>query len=338
MIGFGLLAALAASPDPFPPTLVTSPSASNRLGTMLDCIQGKGGIAARADGFSLQIPCPTRFDRQPVWAALECVARAVNGRLTLTRQGRQVSLVPLGELPQAPSAVAGAFRVVVRQVASRLDFDTGGRFAEVTFDLHWEPRLTVFRVDAQPTIESASDDRATRLVVTTAKARTPPTGCIHTTTVRIPGVPRSATKLTKLTGTFTVTATDRYLSRQFRELPAGKPMTQEQAGVRVTVHPPRKLDDVVEVRVVLDYPESHPAFESFESWTTGNRLRLVSPGGKLVEPTDYATQEAGHRAVCEYRFPAATVGDLKGWSLTYDTPAPLREFPVRFELADIPLP
>ncbi|MFO0847526.1 MAG: hypothetical protein U0871_03040 [Gemmataceae bacterium] len=338
MIGFVVLAALTAAADPFPPTLVAPPPSPTSLGAALACLQGQGGVVARAVDFSLQMPCPTRLGRQPVWAALEDVARAVNGRLVLAQHGRQVNLAPLGNRPPTPSAVAGAFRVAVRQVASRVDFDTGGRFTDVTLDLHWEPRLTVFRVDAQPAIESVSDDRASKLVVTTAKARTPPTGSVHTTTVRVPDVPRSATKITQLAGTFTVTATDRYLNLRFPELPVGKPASQEQAGVRVTVHPPRKLDDVVEVRVVLDYPEAHPAFESFESWTAGNRLRLVSPGGKPVEPTDYATQEAGRRAVCEYRFPAAAVGDLKGWSLAYDTPAPLREFPVRFALTDIPLP
>ena len=32
------------------------------------------------------------------------------------------------------------------------------------------------------------------------------------------------------------------------------------------------------------------------------------------------------------------VANPKGWQLVYETPAPLVEFPVRFELKDIPLP
>lgn len=338
MTGLILAALLTPPPGPFPPTLVTSPPAQIDLGTVLGALRGQGGAAVDAVGIPPQTPCPTSFDRQPVWAALEEVARKVNARITLAQQGRRVNLAPRGDLTPTPAFVDGAFRVAVRSVVSRLDFDAGTRIAEVTLDLHWEPRLTVFRVDAQPVIETVTDDRGTKYAVAPVSARVPPTGAMHTTTIRVPNVPRSATKLANLAGTFTVTATDHYLSLRFSELPAGQPATQERDGVRATVHPPRKLDDVIELRVVLDYPELHPAFESFESWTAGNRLRLVSPGGKVVEPTDYANQEAGRRAVCEYRFPASVVGDLKGWSLTYDTPAPLREFPVRFALVDIPLP
>jgi hypothetical protein len=338
MIGLLLTATVAAQPGPYPPTLVTSPPAQIELGTALASLNGQGGVTLRAVGFPPQTACPTSYNRAPLWAALEEVARKVNGRLTLAQQGRQISLAPRGDLPPAPAFVDGPFRVAVRSVTSRLDFDTGSRLTEVTLDLHWEPRLTVVRADATPTITTATDDRSTPYTIAPISARVPPTGAMHTTTVRVPNVPRSATKLTKLAGSFLVTATDRYLTVKLPQLPAGKPVTQEQDGVRAAVHPPRKLDDVIEVRVEVGYPESHPTFESFESWAAGNRLRLISPSGRPLDPTDYATQEAGRRAVCEYRFPAAAVGDLKGWSLTYDTPAPLREFPVRFELVDIPLP
>ena len=49
------------------------------------------------------------------------------------------------------------------------------------------------------------------------------------------------------------------------------------------------------------------------------------------------------RARATYRFLTAggkgpNLSDRKGWRLVYETPAPLVEFPVRFELKDIRLP
>ena len=41
----------------------------------------------------------------------------------------------------------------------------------------------------------------------------------------------------------------------------------------------------------------------------------------------------------EYHFlKLPPLGDRKGWSLVYDTPAPLTEFAVKFSLSDIALP
>jgi hypothetical protein len=42
--------------------------------------------------------------------------------------------------------------------------------------------------------------------------------------------------------------------------------------------------------------------------------------------------------VAVYRFAGSALTSPKGWTLTYETPATLVEFPVRFELKDIPLP
>ena len=94
-----------------------------------------------------------------------------------------------------------------------------------------------------------------------------------------------------------------------------------------------------EVELEVTYPPL-PEFESFESWVTENRLQLVSPAGKAFETTDYDFPEQGRKLVAVYRFPAngPQLGDRKGWSAVYRTPAPLVEFPVRFDLREIPLP
>jgi hypothetical protein len=85
-------------------------------------------------------------------------------------------------------------------------------------------------------------------------------------------------------------------------------------------------------------------FESFESWTGENQMRLNSPdAAKSFAPDDYEIRSANEKLVAVYRFKEGAAKGLvnpnaKGWSLTYTTPAPLVEFKVPFELNDIPLP
>jgi hypothetical protein len=89
----------------------------------------------------------------------------------------------------------------------------------------------------------------------------------------------------------------------------------------------------------LVYPESHPEFESFQVWAASNKLRVFDAAGKLMKETDYNTSENGRRISATYFLdvPKAAV-NLNGWRLVYETPAPMVEQKVRFELKDILLP
>jgi hypothetical protein len=124
----------------------------------------------------------------------------------------------------------------------------------------------------------------------------------------------------------------------FDDLAAATPTAKEQAGVAVTLHPLQRVGKFWEAKLELTYPEDQPQFESFESWLTENRLRLTGPTGQSVETADYDFPEQGRRTVAVYRFPAATFANPKGWTATCETPSPLVEFTVPFELKDIPLP
>ena len=246
--------------------------------------------------------------------------------------------------PGAPPAVAstdGPFRVAVQQVAGRTDFDTGRTTTEVTLLLHWEPRLPVFRVAGEPTLTRVSDDRGDRPRPPPAAARAAPTGCQFVTTVRLAGVPRAATKLTRLAGTFTVTAAEEMLTFRVADLGAG-PAAEARGGVSVTAGRPVRVGDRYDLAIDLKYPPPAVEFESFEAgaWLADNRLTLTSPTGRTYTPTSEDIRPAGAGTTVVYRFPAATPGLDKpaGWSLTYTTPSPLAEYNVGFDLRDIPLP
>jgi hypothetical protein len=321
-----------------PPKTVTLNKPDATLADVLGEFRKQTGLAADAPGLDASTPCPAAFHRTPFWSAVGQVAEKTGTRIALGKQGKEIALVKRTG-PPAPSSVDGPFRVAVRLMQPRIDFETGKTFTEVTLDVHWEPRFPVFRIDSEPTVTAIADDKGSKLTPITAKAKTPPGGFLYTTTVRIEGVPRSATKLTKLAGTFTVTASERMLPFAF-DLGAKLPIVPPpQEGVTAALKRFEKVDDRWEAELELTYPPGQPQFESFESWVTENRARLVAPNkAKSLDPTDYDVPEQGRRVVAVYRFPGNALADRKGWTLVYDTPAPLVEFPVRFELRDIPLP
>ena len=335
----------AADPPPtaIAPKTVTLANRSVPLAEMLADIAKQTGIAVTADGVDGTRPVTAGFEGTPFWSALDQLAARTDSQLTLRDRGRNVVLTPRPGRPAPPASSDGPFRVAVRQVVAKTDFDTGRTVYEVGLDVHWEPRFPVFRIDTDPTITALADDRGTQLRAPAVRAKTPPTGFHHVATVRIDGVPRSATKLTKLAGTFTVTASERMLPFTFADLTATAAQMQERDGVSVTLQPLRKLAERWDIELVLRYPPAQPVFESFESWVSENRLRLVAPTGKVHEPRDYDFPEQDRRVVAVYRFSTTPgkgppLGDRRGWSLTYDTPAPLVEFPVSFTLTDIALP
>ena len=57
------------------------------------------------------------------------------------------------------SAVSGPFRIVAKQVTGRPLLDYGVTFHEIQLDVHWEPRYPVFRIDTNPKIKAAKDDK-----------------------------------------------------------------------------------------------------------------------------------------------------------------------------------
>jgi hypothetical protein len=331
------LSLLAQAADaPIPPKTVTLSAPTGQLGAVLTDVSKQTGIAVAAPGLDAVAPCPVSFDKVPFWAALEQIAAKVDARVALAERGRQITLAKRTG-PAAPSSVDGPFRVVVRQVAGRLDFETGRTFTEVTLDVHWEPRFPVFRISSEPTITQATADAGGKLTAISAHAKTPPRGYLYTTTVRIDGVPRAATKLTRLAGTFTVTASPAMLPFVF-DLSGKPPLTQTKSNVTTTLKRFEKVDKRWEAELELTYPPSGPRFESFESWVTENRARLIAPDkSRSVAPTDSDIPEQGRKVVAVYRFTGLNLASRAGWTLVYETPAPLVEYPIHFELKDIPL-
>ncbi len=354
LLACGLIASAATGGQP-PTAPVTLPPTVKTLGEALASIQAQTGLTLTTT-LDPKLPLTLKRREGPLWPLLTEVAEAAGGRLAVAQKGKSVAIdkgVP------SPASIDGAFRVAAKQVVCRRDFDTGRSVTEVTLEVHYPPRLPVFRIDGEPrgTVSGviAGDnllkkwDRAYTKAMTPSAGKTAVNGSSFTSVLRFPELPLAAPsynsnganrRLTSLTigGEFTVTAAAKML--QFRVADTSKPTTLTQEGVTFTLQTPRKVGERWDVPVEVAYPPSKVEFESFEAgvWLSRNRLQLIDPAGKPLDPMNEDFRESAGKASLVYRFPASKLpADRAGWSLLYETPSPLVEFDIAFTL-DIPLP
>ncbi|CAN5117452.1 hypothetical protein BH11PLA2_BH11PLA2_37980 [soil metagenome] len=283
---------------------------------------------------------------EPFWDFIQrLVMEGEIHRLRVKDSGKTLEIDGRGAKPTfiGPASADGAFRVQLRSVNAKIE--QGGSYYDVTIEVHWEPRIPVFRIDTQPLITSAVDDSGVKLTSKTAKTKSPiGDSYLFTSTFRLDGLTRESKSIAKLEGSFYVTASPKMLAFTFDDLNAKLPVTKEQHGVSVTLAKFAPVENRWDAAFKLVYPESHPEFESFESWADGNKLRLINPDRtKTFSPDNFAISGSGSKLGGDYRFitkdgKGPVVGDRNGLTLVYDTPAPLTEFFVKFSLKDILLP
>lgn len=277
----------------------------------------------------------------PFWQALETAADRLDARLVLLDGGRQVRLEPLGSRPREISTVAGPFRVVPRRVTATGFLDGSPPLYHIELEVHWEPRLPVYRIDTGPLITRATDDRGNALTADRSTTRQYPGAAPRAElTVRLGGLSRQARSVAELVGAFRVTAAERLLAVRFDQ-PGGKvPQTITAGQIAVTLRSFERAGPFWEAEAELLYPPGHPIFESFEEqrWLRDSRLRLIGPDGRPVEADSDDATVAGRRAVLTARFKTVADPTRAGWGLVCETPSPLIDTTVRFGLKNIPLP
>ena len=342
----GTAAALCAGdpPRPLAPTAITWAKPHALLGEVADALAKASGVPVAVPPNMLKAACDVRFDRAPFWHALQQTADRANARIVLTDGGRKASLIARGKSREV-AATSGAFRIVAQQVVGRALLDEGITFHEVHLFVHWEPRLRVYRIDTMPKITKATDERGSAITAAEGGAQLLPLDATSEMKVKLTGV--GGDRLTALAGEFTVTASDQLLAFAF-DAPGGKlPAAQTQAGVSAALTRVEKKGDTWEISLDVTYPERQPVFESFQGewWLRDNRLTVRSPAGKAFVIDDYEIPQPDSPRPLHvvHRFKenaAAGLGDptAKGWSIVYETPAPLVEVKVPFALSNIPLP
>ncbi len=297
------------------------------------------GATVSVDPRSVKAKCAAAFDNTPFWEALETAADKTKTRITLRDGGRTVVLEPRLKNREV-SAVSGPFRIVPRAVIGKLLLDDSTVFHEVQLDVHWEPRMPVYRIDTQPRIIAATDDRGTALTAAVGSSHHYPTSAHTDMSVKLTGLTRESKAIGRLAGEFRATAAEKMLTVRFADLGAKFPLTQTDSDVKVTLRSFKKEGALWEAELLLEYPTNHPSFESFEEqkWLRDNRLRLIDPNAKPIDPESEDVTASGRSVSATYRFKMAGNPTAKGWALVCETPGPLVELKVPFELKNIPIP
>ena len=342
----GALAALpAAEPSqPLAPTEINWNRPDATLGQVAKDFGEKAGVPVEVSSASAESPCALPpLKGVPFWEALQTAADKSGARIVPVSGGRKVELVPRGKSRDV-AATSGAFRVAVQQVVGRALLDQGVTYHEVHLLVHWEPRVRVYRIDSAPKIRKATDANGAKLDAVGGGAQILPTNSTSEMKVKLAGLTRDSGRITSLSGNFGVTAADKLLAFKFDS--AGKlPAEQKESGVTATLTRVQKKDDTWEIEVEVSYPPGQPVFESFQGewWLRDNRLLVLPPKGQPIAIDDYEIPSPDNprplRAV--YRFKEKPgLGDptQKGWSIVYETPSPLADVTIPFELKDIPLP
>src|SRR5262245_25261506 len=233
----GLVLALAGTASAQKPTPIApkrgSVPAGGTLEKALAAVKDWSGIPVETAGANLAKPVTLTAQKDvPFWVALDTLAINTGHRITLGGKGQKVALVKHAGLPVAAS-VDGPFRVVLREVIARRDADTGVVNYELKLDVHWEPRFPVFRIGNQ-SVTAAADDKGSKLTALADPGKVPTSGYLHTATVKLTGIPRAATKITKLEGTFTVTAAEKTIRFAFTD-PFKTPVSQTDGAVSATL-------------------------------------------------------------------------------------------------------
>lgn len=341
-----LVAPLAPAADPVPPKIpgkpVTLTTTSATAADIAAAIKAQTGLALDVTKVDPAKKFPAALDRTPFWSAAEKLAADAGCRIAVGTGGRDIALVPLPAGVKAPpSSVDGPFRVVVKQVVARHDFDTGKTVYQLHLEAQWEPRFPVYLIDGEPKVTTATAG-GKAVTADPPTGRIAATGYTHPLTITLRDVPRAATQLEEVSGTFTVVAAHQLLPFAFDDLTADKPAVKEQGGVTLTLKPVKHAADRVEFNFTLKYPDSHPELESFEDvWAASNKLRATGPDGRTTfEPTDYNTDARTNTVFGNYAFagPNRLPKDLKNWKAVYETPSPLLKQTVTFALKGILLP
>ncbi len=322
---------------PIAATRVQTTSAESTLALASASLKKQSGIdfdIAGADAAAKVEPIPaTDF-----WLAVESLAKQTGSRIAPV-----AGKVRFTKGAPGPSSVDGPFRVSVKQVTAKRDFDTDTSAYAVQLEVTWEPRFPVYMIDDVPKIGAATAG-GKPLKALTGGGRVPTVGFRQLSAVRLEGIARTASTIDVLSGTFSVVAAEKLLAVEFKDLTADKSVSQTKDGVTVTLQPIKRSGKLTIFDITMEYPPSHPEFESFELWASANKLKLYPPSAaKGFEPTDYSISEAGRRIAATYTYEApagkpAPLADLKGWRAVYETSGPMVVQTVKFELKGIALP
>jgi len=299
------------------------------------------------------------LEKTSFWQALDAVARESDSRISFYERDRKLALIdgPQTTLPAGLISYNGIFRVAIKQIDAIHILEPQAHYCVIHLEVAWEPRFEPLLLETHPDGLVAQDDQGRALAVPEGGKGLAPVIQQRAAVIRVrtPAPPRSAQKLTLLKGSLSALGPSKMLTFTFDKLalidkPADK-QKQTKEGVSVTLfelRPEDQAGDQWVTGLLLEYPESGPKFESFQSRFGNNQIYLEKEkDGKTQRLNNNRGRETDSmtdtRAVFRYRFGDEPENNLHldkfgDWKLVYRTPDKMIALPIPFEFKDILLP
>ncbi|WP_162658383.1 hypothetical protein [Tuwongella immobilis] len=284
---------------------------------------------------------PFQSQDLPFWTVLDQLAAQSDARVVIREQGRRIELVP-GRSTGGAARVVGPIRILPTEIRSRLGLqDTASRY-ELLLEVACEPRFPLFRIDSHPRVlrAIASNGKAVQSPATNSRINLE--GATATLTIPLEGVTREMVRLSEIEAEFRLTAANEWLTFDFTTAKRDG-ATPAQAGIALGMRQSRKQGTAWVIDFDYSRPEGEPAFESFEMQQLAPEWTLIRERDNAAfRPAERDFTEAGRGYRDRIRFDLEMLQleaiPTTGWKLQARVSGPIREFPVRFRLENIPLP
>ncbi|HEV3204559.1 MAG TPA: hypothetical protein VGY77_09255 [Gemmataceae bacterium] len=284
------------------------------------------------------------------WEAMDEIALKADLRISLYEREGGVAFVD-GPHQTLPVSHSGVFRIAVKRLVSVRDLETEHHVWLLHLEIAWEPRFQPLFLEIQPDKLVVKDGKGVELKnIPAGSGRAPVTKPLAMETqIRVEAPSKPNDKISLLKGDMTMVGPSKMLTFTFDNLDQiqlgkkGKPRKETQEGVTVNLREFRVEPEIWTFGLLLEYPPEGPEFESFESWLVNNEIFLEKKNGKgrFAVNGGYDDEQAGHKAVFNYRFiddNNLSLGKPTDWNLIYRTPGTIVKFPIQFEFKDLPVP
>jgi len=285
---------------------------------------------------------------EPFWVAFDKVCDAAGITVSpYVGESRKIAIVNMAENanPRVGRATyEGLFRISPTSISCERNLgDDSGNITRLTLELLWEPRVVpiLIRQNLQ-NVAVVTDSDETLSLLQSGTIQIPIQPTVASLDLRLPiELPsRDATSIKSLKGELVALVPGGDVTFEFKDLVDLSDAKQSRGGLMVSIEEIRRNGDLrlPQIAVRIRFDQASESMQSHLDWVENNIISLVDPNGNPADEPNYERylerdSEIGFR----YVFPVETK-DLKGWTLTYTTPAGVSEIPVSYEINDIPLP
>jgi hypothetical protein len=337
------------------PSKVTIQGQAIRLSEVIQKLQAQSGNAitdmreqsgAEATNPALDLDIVDK----PFLEALDLVARKAGftpyfytGDSTV---GMMPAAAPAATPESAPTVVSvqysGPFRITLKQIEARRDFQTGAASANIQLEVAWEPRLRPMLLALDTDALKITDDRGQEVEPQVREESSQvvlrPENPAAEININLAAPDRAVKNLALLKVKAEITVPAGLRTFRFPTL-AARDVVQKQGDIRVMLESTEVEEQVWKVNVVLEYPAEGPVFESYRQGLFNNQLWLQKADGSRFEHNGGFSNTGSDQGKLgfEYLFVDAP-GKPADYQFVYQTPSKVLTIPLEFEFKDVPLP